>query len=516
MTDDHPIVYDQVLYPGQPFPQSHPDRLATVASLYGMSPRPVPHCRVLELGCGCGHNVIPIAYQWPECELLGVDLSRRAIEEGRNEIAALGLTNIELRRLDIAEVTAELGRFDYIIAHGVYSWVPSAVRAKMLEIFKANLAPQGVAYVSYNCYPGAFPNDLARRIMLFHVRGCADPAERVRESRALLAFLAEASAENQIHGLILRAQHERIREKSDTLLFHDDLDAGATPFFLYEVVEEGARHGLQYLADATSPVLDPRIHSEPVRRMLERIPERELAVREQYLDFTNGRGFRNTLFCHDDVDLRRGVGPADVARYCLSALVERAPGTGPSSDATAEFTAARGASLSTDHPLSKYALAYLGDAWPRAVSFTELLDQSLARLGEAAHAIKARLDEEIVALSTVLFQAYAARLLDLHLYPPTRLTTSVSERPEASRLAREQAKTAAVVTNLCHGRVALEGDLVRHFLLHLDGTRDLDQLVAELNAAPRATGDVAGDAPLTREIVERNLEMLARRGLLVA
>jgi SAM-dependent methyltransferase len=516
MADDPSTVYDQVRYPGQPFQQSHPDRLATVASLYGMRPAPVPRCRVLELGCGSGHNLIPIAYQWPESELLGLDLSRRAIEEGRGEIAALGLTNIELRRLDIAEVTAELGRFDYIIAHGVYSWVPPAVRATILDIFKANLAPHGVAYVSYNCYPGAFTNDLARRMMLFHVRDCADPVERVRESRALLAFLAEASAENQIHGLILRAQHERIRDKSDVLLFHDDLDAGATPFFLYEIVEEAARHGLQYVADAASPVLEPRIHSEPVRRMLERIPLRELAVREQYLDFTNGRGFRNTLFCHDDVDLHRDVGPADVARYHLSALIERAPGTGPGPDATAEFTAVRGASLSTDHPLSKSALAYLGDTWPRAVRFTELVEQSLARLGEAADAIRARLAEEVAALSTVLFRAYAARLLDLHLYPPARLATSVSERPEASRLAREQAKTASVVTNLCHGRVALEDELVRQFLVRLDGTRDVDQLVAELNAAQGANGGATGDGPLTREIVERNLEMLARRGLLVS
>src|SRR5579859_5835931 len=93
--------YEQVAYPGRPFPQTHPDRLGTIARLFGMSPTPVEGCRVLELGCGDGGNLIPMAYTLRASEFLGVDLSARAIAAGMEMVQALGLANVSLRRLDL-------------------------------------------------------------------------------------------------------------------------------------------------------------------------------------------------------------------------------------------------------------------------------------------------------------------------------------------------------------------------------------------------------------------------------
>jgi SAM-dependent methyltransferase len=522
MPGQEPSAYDHVPYPGQAFGQSHPDRLATVASVYGMDPAPVPCCRVLELGCGDGSNLIPMAYLWPDSYFLGIDRGARSLETGVGALAELRLRNIELRHLDIMDVAAELGRFDYIIAHGVYSWVPPIVRAKILDIFETNLAPHGVAYLSYNSYPGAYLTDLARGMMLFHVRDAIDPREKIEQSRALLTFLAEASPGNEIYGLVLRAQLERVRAKHDAVLFHDDLDEVASPFFLHQVVEEAARHGLQYLADATSPVVDPRMHPAPVARMLEQIPDRELATREQYLDFINGRGFRQTLLCHGDVELQRNIGPPLVKNYHLAARIDLPSGqVDPLADTMVGFSTAAG-TLSTDHRLSKAALLHLGEIWPRTAPFDDLLEHALARLAHATGPITGRRDEDGEALATVLFRAFAARHVSLHLCPP-RLTTTISDRPEASRVARQQARKGSVVTNLCHGTVSLEDDLVRRFLPLVDGTRTLDQLVTDLNTALAADSRTGGDrgddergrATLTRESVERNLAMLARLGLLV-
>src|SRR5262245_25562560 len=142
------FIYDRLLYPGSPHYQTHPGRLATLALLHGMDPAPPAHCRVLEVGCGDGGNLIPLAYQYPDSCFLGIDLSTRAIENGLATVAALGLRNIELRALDLTEVTPDLGQFDYAIAHGIYSWTPPPVRSYMLSIFRGNLAPQGVAFVS--------------------------------------------------------------------------------------------------------------------------------------------------------------------------------------------------------------------------------------------------------------------------------------------------------------------------------------------------------------------------------
>ena len=92
--------YDRVPYPGLPFAQTHPDRLATLAILFGLAPAPVTGCRVLELGCGDGGNLIPMAFEQPGSEFLGIDLARSGIEQGRRAIESLGLPNIRLEQAD--------------------------------------------------------------------------------------------------------------------------------------------------------------------------------------------------------------------------------------------------------------------------------------------------------------------------------------------------------------------------------------------------------------------------------
>src|SRR5262245_37296155 len=115
-------AYDEVPYLSKPIDATHPDRLASVAALFGMSPAPVDACRVLEIGCGSGGNLIPMAYRLPGSRFTGIDLAERAVQEGRRVATDLGITNLELIAMDLRDVTAELGEFDYIVAHGFYSW----------------------------------------------------------------------------------------------------------------------------------------------------------------------------------------------------------------------------------------------------------------------------------------------------------------------------------------------------------------------------------------------------------
>src|SRR5260221_642375 len=155
-TRDHSCMptYDEIPYPNLSHVQSHPDTLATLTSLLGLSPAPIENCRILEIGCASGGNLIPMALSLPASILVGIDYSARQIRDGQSAIDAIGLTNVSLRHMNILEITPEFGEFDYIIAHGVFSWVPADVREKLLDICKQNLAPAGVAFVSYNVYPG--------------------------------------------------------------------------------------------------------------------------------------------------------------------------------------------------------------------------------------------------------------------------------------------------------------------------------------------------------------------------
>lgn len=131
-------AYDEVLYPGYPRSQTHPDRLATLATLFGMKPAPVERCRVLELACGDGGNLIPMALGLPESEFVGIDSAACPVAQGRTLSESLGLKNITLRQLDIMEVASDFGQFDYIIIAGLYSWVPPPVQDKILVTCKAH------------------------------------------------------------------------------------------------------------------------------------------------------------------------------------------------------------------------------------------------------------------------------------------------------------------------------------------------------------------------------------------
>ena len=216
---NEPTSYDRVPYKSHPFQQAHPDRMATIATLFGMQPAPVESCRVLELGCASGGNLLPMADQFPESRFLGIDASSRQIADGRELLAESSVKNVELRCQDILKFESDQP-FDYIICHGVYSWVPDQVREKILDICRQFLTPQGVAYVSYNTYPGWHMKGMIRDIMRFRGQSFDDPRQKLDQARGLLAFLSNSvKGENNPYGLLLKQELESIGRKDDPIYF---------------------------------------------------------------------------------------------------------------------------------------------------------------------------------------------------------------------------------------------------------------------------------------------------------
>jgi methyltransferase-like protein/SAM-dependent methyltransferase len=503
-------AYDEVDYPGHPFVETHPDHLAVLGFLYGMNPAPLRSCRVLELGCGIGANLIPMAFSAPDSKFVGIDLSAESVRRGNETIARMGLSNIELRAYNIMDVTADFGTFDYIVAHGVYSWVPDFVRDKMLEIYRRNLSPQGIAFVSYNAYPGCFLRDIARHIMRYHVRDEHDPRERVKQSCALMQFLAEASAEDSVYGVELRDQFERVKNVAPQVLYHDDLSDVATPFFLYQVAEAAGKQGLQYLCDSAFSMAHLGRLPAKARERLAAIPETDAVTREQYIDFVDGRTFRESLFCHAEVKLERKIDPRRVMKLHLATSAAAEGDIDPSAPDIVTFKTENGSTLSTDHRLSKAVIRILSRCWPQAKSFADVVEEALAELGAAGDKIKENIGEETDALAGLIFRAFAAGQFHLR-FSADSMTTVLSERPRSSGLARKQAENGLVVTNLLHRDVSMKDEAVRQFLMLVDGTRTVDQLVADLNANFRASGS----PEVTEQGVRQNLGLLAKLGLLV-
>ncbi len=519
--------YDAVPYFGRAFPQTHPDRLATMATLFGMKPAPVERCRVLELGCGDGGNLIPMAFGLPQSQFVGIDLAARPIAKGQALSEALGLTNIRLLQLDVLDVTADLGAFDYIIAHGVYSWVPPAVQDKILAICQGHLAPQGVAYVSYNIYPGYHLQGLVRDLMRFHVRALADPEEQVTEALAFLGFLAESQPEPDTFRTVLKQRLEDLLERPKHAVYHDELAEINLPVYFHQFVAQAGRHGLQFLSEATFSTMQDRAFPDRVREVLLALAHGDILLKEQYLDFLKCRKFRQTLLCHQGLSLDRGVTPEKVMGfYAASPASPVSPQPDVRSPAVEEFRGQFGAAMSTGHPFAKAVIMELVESWPRLLAFDELLARTRAALGPEAPVAEAGPEGDALGLAKILLATYAAGLVELHVHVP-EFVMEVSERPLASPLARWQARESAMVVNLRHASIQLEGGLVRHLLLLLDGTRDRAALLRDLAAAAAADpaalqeagglpNDGRGLAQVLAGGLEANLQKVARLALLLA
>jgi methyltransferase-like protein len=520
-------LYDDVLYPSAPYPQTHPDRLATMATLFGMQPAPVERCRVLELGCNDGSNLIAMAYGLPQGQFVGIDLAERPIAKGQATVEALGLKNLALYRLDLMHTPADLGRFDFIMAHGLYSWVPAEVRDKLLAVCGEHLTEHGVAFVSYNAYPGCHFRDLARRMMRYHTAQFTDPQQQIHQARALLKFLAESKEEPDVYHLVLQREFERAVTYPDAGFFHDDLNAINHPVYFSEFITHATRYGLQYLAEADFRAMQEGTYPPHITTVLRNLDPADVIAREQYLDFLKGRPFRQTLLCRHGVHLDRTLPPERL--YALYVAAELQP-VSPSPDVTSHsaelFQGPKSAEIETDRPIVKTAFLHLGAIWPGAMPFYDLLTLVRSRLGHDERGQYPPAEEDAHELARALLQAYGAGYIELHGHKPPFVTT-VSERPIASPLARFQLQHDTVVTTLRHQTLRIDDDLSRHLVRLLDGTRDRATLVHDLGVLVRsgATTLMRAGKPVSdlqealqhlADELEANLTTLARLAMLVA
>ena len=492
-------VYDAVPYPGHPHAETHPNRIGAIARLFGVDAPPVATARILEVACGDGGNLIPMACSLPRAELVGFDLAPTAIGRAKARVEKLGLGNVRLEVADLTALDTPLGEFDYIVAHGLYSWVPEAVREALFSCLRDTLALNGVAFVSYNVYPGWYAPRMVREMLRYHTRGLVEPQARIAQARALLDFLSVACDPSDAYGRAVTEECARMAKHAPPHFFHDDLAEVNAPVHFHKFVDHARRFSLDFLAEADFATMAGSELAESARAKLDELRGDPVA-HGQYLDFVAGRRFRETL-------LRRAEAPAapsPVAGALRSLLlaspavadgpVDLAPGV------EVQFRSAGRASLKTDHPLAKAALDALGESWPGAMTFEALLGGACARLGRAPRAVDGD------ALEHVLVGAFGLRMVEL-LVEPFACTAKPSEHPHASALARLEAEEGDTVTGFHHRRARIDEPCSLALLRLLDGTHDR----AGLGAALGRVGHT-----LAPEALEARLSGFARLGLLEA
>jgi 2-polyprenyl-3-methyl-5-hydroxy-6-metoxy-1,4-benzoquinol methylase len=478
MTEPQSTPYDVIAYPTFPLAYTHPDRLATVATHFGMKPAPVEHCRVLELGCSTGANLLSMAVALPESEFVGIDLAGSAIGRGKAMVEALGLKNLTLRHLDLLEMAPDYGQFDYIIVHGLYAWVPPAVRDQILAICKGSLQPQGIAYVSYNAFPGCYSRLMVREMMLFHNRDFHDPQQQAREAAALLKLLAQARAEPEIYTKVLQDEFARVANRSKELLYHDELGEVFQPVYFYQFMEHAHCHELQFLGEADFFEMDTGGFTPQAKEVLDKISD--IILREQYLDFMRGRAFRKTLLCHKAVPLDRSGKSVSVRSYYVSSQARpksTAPDLCPGAEET--FASSYGAELTTADPLARALLWYLIESQPGRIAFEKLVTEVESRARQGLGFVP-KPDQDLASdLTDFIWEIYSAGLIELHVFIPP-FTTQVNEKPVASPLARLEARDGDVVSTLHHRSLRLGDALQRGLVMLMDGSRNHDALRKDL------------------------------------
>ncbi len=465
--------YERVPYPSFTFPQTSPHRLAAAGKYYGMQPADPRRCRVLELGCGSGTNLLLHGYDFPESEFVGIDLSEQAIKVGIGNAKEMGLSNVELRYQDILDFTSEKsGQFDYIIAHGLYSWVPDFVRTKILQIYEKCLSPDGIGYISYNVFPGCHVRQNAWEMMKYHVSDVSDPMEKVDRGFALLERLHEATLD-PVYKSVLKMEMSLIADRSKENIFHDDLSEINQPFYFHEFVRDIEPFCLQFLNEVKTFTVS-QINLAPQERQMLDALDTDVIRREQYLDFIRWQRFRRTLICRQEVELKREPNVDilnDFHIFSDITSVSEAPNILESKPET--FTGTMGGTLEINHPLTKAALMTLKEIHPRSLPFQSLLGAAGNRLGNTT-------DEDRKRTASFILDLINAGFIDLQLFQPD-FASEAGEFPVASAFVRWQvANGSQTITSLTGLNLQPNNETVMELLSLLDGTRDRKTLTAEM------------------------------------
>lgn len=517
--------YDAIPYPSHPYDASHPDHIYTLAKLFKLEPKIPDEASILELGCASGGNLIPMAVQLPRARLVGIDLSNKQIAEGQTTLNTLKLSNIKLLARDFRAIDDSFGQFDYILCHGVFSWVPPEAQNKILEICRDRLSANGIAYISYNAYPGWFMRGMIRQMMLHHIKHVSDPVNKVKQARALLAFIVE-STEGQTtpYAQILKQELEMLSKHSDAYLYHDHLEDNNHPMFFYQFMELAAAKNLQFVSETN---LASMITSNLPPKAAEALTKltNDLHHRSQYTDFVTNRMFRQSLLCYRDLKINRHLDEQRLqGMYFSGSFRQEDPTLGQdvSPNLEVSFKCANGRGIKTGNAALKALMFTLGDAWPSSLTLPEICLGIEKRLSESIVVG----EKEQLSISNVS----ASHLLQMMVrgdiefrYLPDRFTKDIGEKPTVTALSRLQATAGPMVTTQRHNM--LNADPISRMIIQLlDGSRgkpDIVKYMADLAAQGKISVNVQGTAPTNMDAihaaaVDKILDQLRRSALLTA
>ncbi len=509
--------YDEAPYESYAYPFTHPAHQALVARLFGVATPDLHTARVLEIGCAGGGNLLPLAHDFPKAEFVGIDLSPVQIAEANTHKKALELKNVKFEAMDIMDFPKSWGKFDYIICHGVFSWVPEFVREKILDVCRQHLSKNGLACISYNVMPGWGPLRSIREMMMIHTKKFDDPAKKVAQAKYLIEFLDKYMAPGSTMHKAIHDINEKFKENvNDSYILHEYLESNNNPFFFNEFAEMIGRHDLQYIGDSTLSLMYTGNFPPDADKILKQVADN--ITKEQYIDFLSNRQFRYSVIAGKEAQIKgAGLDVLDDMYFSCDLVLEEEKAGQP---------------LKFRRPNSDFSID-VGDP------IVAILLKEMTENRHTAYNLK-----EMVALVTGKTNAFTPEQVEkflrshLILYSfksifrpgllPSTHTQTISKKPKAYPIAMYQAglPRCTALTTASYS-VAKLSALEMAFLRHLDGHKTYDQIVKKVleSIGSGAISISQNNVPVTdpkkqQVLLEENisniLKKIAKFGLLVS
>lgn len=464
--------YDEVPYICQAIPNTAPDHIALCSMWAGGPMPPTDSYHAMELGCGDGANLIALAFYHPNSTFVGIDNSSVHIASAKTNAAALKLANLRFECIDICELPGfDFPAFDYIIAHGVFSWVPENVRHAILEFCQQNLSATGLAYISYNTLPGWAMRGVVRDALSRNPMVQTAPVHNKAEAAIEIAheLLNELHDNDTAYGALLEDELKRVPECSPSYILHEYLDPHNTAFWFRDFVHLAQSHGLAYIIDAQ---FCRKEGQAALAHKNEKHPKLPTIEQDEIMDVVHQRYFRTSILCRqsaqDAVDNISPDASEILHKVWLAAFFTTDSDPFILRDDVSEYLEGE-STIMLDESITKAAILILSRCWPHGKRFNALFDESLDFLKQ--HDCPAKKDARKI-LEKKILEMFESGQIEFRL----RSHQIFSEKQDNGRklratpLARYEAETKTMLTTAYHSSVSLvpqDKEIIRL----ADGTR---------------------------------------------
>ncbi|MGV2432224.1 MAG UNVERIFIED_CONTAM: methyltransferase regulatory domain-containing protein [Rickettsiaceae bacterium] len=506
ITSNQANTYDESPYESFPFEQTKISHLKTIAHIFGLNTPKLETARVLELGCASGGNLIPQALQYPKAKFVGIDLSEAQTKVGRKQIEELGLKNIEIKTASITDLDKSLGEFDYIICHGVISWVPDFVRKAIFEACDKLLSPTGLAYISYNTLPGWNMVRSIRDMMLYHSKDFANVEDQITQSILLLQFIRDSLEGSKTpYADILRNEVDILSGQPRNYLRHDHLEETNFQYYFHEFMSEASKNNMQYLGDVSLASMYVGNLPQKAQEKLKEVTD--IVRSEQYMDFITNRRFRSTILCRKNIALNRNINDKSVEDlyFCMNVTPEKLEKDitlSDNSEAVFYYNNSEDNKMNTASPIMKATLYVLSENKDKYLSLDAITKQTSAKLSNINLSQEQMKHEIAINMIRLMFIGYLSCSIE------SFDNVAISDKPKVSEHLRKELEwnKNTWVTSQLHSRIGIH-IFDAYTLRYLDGNNTEDMIIDKL-AIHVSKGELTinkGDAKVTDPVEVRKL-----------